>query len=74
LLLAGEHTPISDQTQEKQKQSGSSWYSRLSAEKRAEYLDKLRASRQMKGIVALNLESLYEPTDNHDQGKQYYFE
>jgi hypothetical protein len=80
LLLAGDHTPISGltnlpihETHEKHKQTGSSWYSRLSAEKKAENLDKQRAYRQTKSIAAINLESLYEPNQLDDQGKQYYF-
>jgi hypothetical protein len=41
--------------------------------KKAEYLDKRRAYRQTKTIGAINLESLYEPKQLDDQGKQYYF-
>jgi hypothetical protein len=80
ILAAGEQSPLDDLTnlpinenREKHGRSGSSWYSRLSPGKKAEYLDKQRAARKLKRIAAVNLENLYEPKQLDDQGKQYYF-
>jgi ribosomal protein S24E len=45
IVFSGEHTPTSDQTRVPRR---TSWYSRLSAEKKAEYIEKQRNSRQKK--------------------------
>jgi hypothetical protein len=71
-LAAGEQSPL-DENREKHKLPGSTWYSRLSPAKKAEYLEKQRAARKLKRIAAVNLENLYEPKQLDDQGKPYYF-
>jgi hypothetical protein len=66
MLYAGERSPLGDLTNLSTdgKQNGTSWYARLSAEQKTDYLNKQRIYRQMKKIAPLNLEKLY------DEGKQ----
>jgi hypothetical protein len=66
MLYAGGRSPLGDLTNLSTdgKQNGTSWYARLSAEQKTDYLNKQRIYRQMKKIAPLNLEKLY------DEGKQ----
>jgi hypothetical protein len=53
--LTGDHTPDSGLTSVPNSKNSTSWYGRLSAEKKKEHLEKLRKSRQKKRDAALNV-------------------
>jgi hypothetical protein len=70
-----ELTPVRDQTNSCADTNSSvtkqSWYRRLSAEKKQEYLLKQRRYRQLKKISPLNFGSLEEPKHLLEQGNKH---